>query len=176
MNVQEYIDHVYDPMDDRQKIETARALASYTDQPRVMDALCETVVNATNHTVREAIIDILKTHNPGGASMRFSDTALWSTNPVSRKWALVSLSLLGCREAKDAVISGLYDPDADVRKAAAMNAGLYADENVKEALEQYMHNHRLDLSLSLIADRLKSIRNRTGLPDEDDDCMMTVLV
>jgi hypothetical protein len=144
MNVQEYIDHVYDPMDDRQKIETARALASYTDQPRVMDALCETVVNATNHTVREAIIDILKTHN--------------------------------CREAKDAVISGLYDPDADVRKAAAMNAGLYADENVKEALEQYMHNHRLDLSLSLIADRLKSIRNRTGLPDEDDDCMMTVLV
>jgi hypothetical protein len=41
MNVQEYIDHVYDPMDECQKIEAAQALAPYTDQPRVMDALCE---------------------------------------------------------------------------------------------------------------------------------------
>jgi hypothetical protein len=47
--------------------------------------------------------------------------------------------------------------------------GCMPTRTIKDALEQYMRNHRLDLSLSLIADRLKSIRSRTGLPDEDDD-------
>jgi len=176
MNVQEYIDQTYDPMDGCQKIEAARALSPYTDQPRVMDALCEAAVNTTDYAVREAIVNVLKVHNPAGASMRFADTALWSSNPVARKWALANLSLLGCRDAKDAVISGLYDPDPAVRKAAAMNAGLYADEGVKMALDHYMQNHRLDLSLSLIADRLQSLRNRIARPDEDEDCAMTVLI
>jgi HEAT repeat protein len=92
--------------------------------------------------------------------MRFSDYALWSKDPVARKHALMNLSLMGCRHAKDAVISGLYDPDASVRRAAAMSAGLYDDKGVHMALEHYFEKHRYDLTVSFVDGGLEYLGKR----------------
>ena len=123
MDLRGYILQIIGLSEVREKISAARALASFTDDAQVTAALCETAVYTTSHRLREVLIDVLKS-NPAGACLRFSDYALWAPVPSCRKWALVNLSLLDCREAKEAVIGGLSDPDAAVRKAAAMNAGL----------------------------------------------------
>ena len=129
--------------DNLTKMETARQLEPFTDDSRVMDVLCTAAVYTDHHGLREVLLKVLKT-NPKGAYIRFSDYVLWSKDPVARKYALINLSLMECQEAPDAVISGLFDPDASVRKAAAMSAGLYEDKSVDMALEHYFESYRLD--------------------------------
>jgi len=175
MELQPFINQLVNPADDTQAIEAARALETFTDDARVMDALCTAAVRTDNYKLRETLIEVLKT-NPAGASIRFSDNALWSQNPTVRKWALVNLCLMRCRDAKDAVISGLYDVDASVRKAAAMNTGLYNDTDVQGALELYFANYQLDLTLSLIADGLNNPANGTTHRGDDDISTTTILI
>lgn len=175
MNYDTHINRLLNPLDNAGAIDAARMLADSTNNSRVMDALCAAAVCTDSHKLRDVLIDVLKT-NRAGACIRFSDDALWSKNPMVRKWALVNLSLLRCRDAKNAVISGLYDVDADVRKAAALNTGLYDDTDVQDALERYFENHRLDLTLSLIAGGLNGTRNNGRHPEEDDVSITTVLI
>jgi hypothetical protein len=172
MSLQEYLDQLIGPSTNQKKIGAAHCLAPFTHDSRVMDALCEAAVSTNSHKVRETLIDVLKT-NSAGAGMRFSDDALWSKDPVVRKWALVNLSLLGCSDAKQAVINGLNDPDASVRKAAAMNAGLYADKDVHNELERYFENHRFGLTLSFISEGFKVIGKRAPHPDDHTAASVT---
>lgn len=151
MDLQHNLNQLMGFEDNHTKIDIARRLEAFTDDSRVMDVLCTAAVYTDHHELREVLLDVLKT-NPAGAFTRFSDCALWSKDPVARKHALINLSLMGCREATDAVISGIYDPDASVRQAAAMSAGLYDDKSVRLALENYFENHRFELTLSFIAD------------------------
>lgn len=149
MDLEHCLNQLMGLADNSTKIDIAMRLEAFTANSRVMDVLCTAAVYTDHHDLREVLLDVLKT-NAAGAYRRFSDYALWSKDPVARKYALMNLSLMGCREAKDAVISGLYDPDVSVRKAAAMSAGLYEDKSVHLALEHYFGNKRLELTLSCI--------------------------
>ena len=151
MDLQQSLNQLMGLTDNHTKMETARRLKAYTDDSQVMNVLCTTAVYTDHHGLRETLLDVLKA-NSAGAYMRFSDYALWSKDPVARRHALVNLSLMGCQVAKDAVISGLYDPDASVRKAAALSAGLYDDQGVYMALEHYFEKHRFELTRSFIAE------------------------
>ena len=86
----------------------------------------------------------------------------------------MNLNLMGCREAIDAVISGLYDPNASVRKAAAMSAGLYDDKNVQIALEHYFETHRFELTFAFIGDGMRSMSKRPECSDEKESSNMPV--
>lgn len=154
-----YLEKVIGPSDSREKIKAVRALAPFTDDLRVMEALCEAAVTTTSHRLREHLIEALK-FNPAGACMRFAEEALWSPTPSRRQWALVNLSLLDCREASEAVIHGLNDPHASVRRAAAMSAGLYDDAEVLRALERYFEKHRFELTLSFIGAGVNALRKK----------------
>lgn len=158
MERQDHIDQLYAMADGRQTIQSARALAGYTDDARVMDALCAAAIYTRSHRVREALISVLK-NNPAGACMRFAKDAQFSANSSRRKWALVNLSLMGCREANDAVINGLKDADASVRRAAALSTGLYADKDMLSAQERYFENNRFGLTLSFISEGLAALRD-----------------
>jgi len=174
MNIHRYLDQLNGSAEN-EKIEAARCLAPFTHDARVMDALCAEAARTTSHKVRQFLIDVLKS-NPAGAYQRFSNEALWSKDAVVRKWALMNLGLMGCREAKNAVISGLHDPDASVRKAAALWAGLYEDKDVQNVLELFFERHRFDLIRSSMAEDLKALRNRAVCADDDDVSTQTVLI
>jgi HEAT repeat protein len=156
MERQAHIDQLYAMSDDRQTIQSARALAGYTDDARVMDALCSAAIYTKSQRVREVLISVLK-NNPAGACMRFAEDAQFSANSGRRKWALVNLSLMGCRQANDAVINGLKDADASVRRAAALSTGLYADKKTLRAQERYFENNRFGLTIAFIGEGLAAL-------------------
>jgi hypothetical protein len=107
----------------------------------VLSSLCKAAIETKHHDVREALIEILK-NNAEEACKGFSDYAIQSPNANRRRWALVSLSLMECRTAKEAVLHGLQDSERKVRVAAAMNAGLYDDKEVLAALEHFFTTNR----------------------------------
>ncbi len=112
-----------------------------TIDSRVLDSLCKNAVETKDYEFRETLLDILK-NNAEEAHKRFIDYAVHSPDPIQRRWALVNLSLMECRTAKEAVLNGLWDPDQEVRMAAAMNAGLYDDREVLAALEHFFATNR----------------------------------
>ena len=173
MNLQHCLNQLMSLADNQKKMETARRLESFTDNTKVMDVLCTAAVYTDHYGLREVLLDVLK-NNLAGAYARFSDYALWSKDPVARKHALMNLNLMGCREAIDAVISGLYDPNASVRKAAAMSAGLYDDKNVQIALEHYFETHRFELTFAFIGDGMRSMSKRPECSDEKESSNMPV--
>ena len=164
MDLNKHIDQVIGLPDDHRTIYAARALAPFTDDRRVMEALCDAAVTTASQKVREALIEVLKV-SPARACQRFSDFALWSGNPSRRKWALVNLSLMACRTAKNAVISGLSDPHASVRRAAAMSTGLYDEKDVLDAQERYWRRHRCSLTLAFIGEGIAALAARSGRRD-----------
>ena len=166
MDQQLLIDQVLGLSSDHQTIQAARVLASCTDDSQVVDALCKAAVCTTRHEVREALLEVLKV-NPADACKRFADVALWSPTPSCRKWALINLSLMGCNTAKNAVISGLHDPDASVRRAAAMSTGLYDDKDVLDEQERYFERHRFGLTLSFIGEGIATLKNKADRLDDD---------
>ena len=130
------------------KTSTRTARTTAKDQNRqitmdssVLDSLCKNAVETKDHEFREALIEILKI-NSEEAYKRFVTYALHSPDPIQRRWALVNLSLMECGTAKEAVLNGLRDPDTEVRIAAAMNAGLYDDQEVLAALEHFFATNR----------------------------------
>jgi hypothetical protein len=80
--------------------------------------------------------------NQGEANRRFSHIAIHAEDPDDRRWALINLSLMACRNAKEAVMQGLNDPYRSVRIAAAFNAGLYSDQDVVNSLELFFERNR----------------------------------
>jgi len=159
MDLQPYFKVLSGPARTRKKIQAVGFLAPLTKDPKVMDALCDAAISTTDHHLRTVLIDALK-ENSSGANLRFSDTALHSDDPVQRKWALVNLSLMGCGEANEVVISGLKDLDASVRKAAAMSTGLYRDEAVINAFERYFEKNRFGLTVSFVSEGVRELKEK----------------
>ena len=135
------IDLVDTASEDFFKMDIIRQLGPYINDAKVLDALCREAVETDSHRVRDALIQILK-GNPVEASRRFSQIAICANYPAHRRWALISLSLMECRDAKEAVMNGLRDRHRSVRIAAAFNAGLYDDREVVNALELFFERDR----------------------------------
>jgi len=120
---------------------------SHLEQPvsksYVLDHLCKVAVETDFFDVREALIETLK-DNADEANRRFIGYAIQSTDPSKRRRALMNLSLMECRNAKEAILQGLRDSFIEVRIAAAFYAGFYDDEDVLTALEHFFEIHTID--------------------------------
>jgi hypothetical protein len=128
------------------KIGIIRQLGPYINDAKVLDALCREAIETDSHRVRDALIQMLK-GNPVEANRRFSQIAICANYPAHRRWALINLSLMECRDAKEAVIQGLRDMHRSVQIAAAFNTGLYDDREVVNALELFFERNRFWLVL-----------------------------
>ncbi len=141
----------------------------------VLDALCQNAVETKDYEFREALLDILK-NNAEEVHKRFIDYAVHSPDPIQRRWALVNLSLMECGTAREAVLSGLRDPNTEVRIAAAMNAGLYDDREVLAALEHFFATNRFacvrNFARLIVRQLQQNKRSRMTL---DVDCLQDVL-
>lgn len=156
MNLGDLIHHLVKG-DECGVIEAARLLERYTYDEQIIDALCTVAVQTNSNKVRYALLEVLK-HNTGYAYRRFSDDVKRSKNPTIRKNALLNLSLMGCRESKDAVLLGLNDTDPSVRSAAALSNGLYDDREAQEAFEGYFDRLKFQSILESIANRMESLQ------------------
>ncbi len=136
MQLHQYINQIIGCHEISEKIAAARCLISFIHEPLAMDVLCEVAVTTTSQKFRKVLLEVLR-NRAEEAQKRFSDAVLWSNSSFVRRWALVNLSLMGCSDAKNAVISGLYDPNASVREAAVRNIGLYTDEEVRMVFDHY---------------------------------------
>jgi len=132
--------------EDHLKINAIRPSSPHIKDAKVLDALCREAIETDNHRFREALIQILK-GNPDEANRRFSQIALCAKDPTHRRWALINLSLMECRDAKEAVMQGLRDTHRSVRIAAAFNTGLYNDSDVVNAFEMFFECNRFSLAL-----------------------------
>ena len=132
--------------EDHWKINAIRQLGPYIKDAEVQDALCRGAIETASHHVRDALIQTLK-GNPDEANRRFSQIALSAKDPTHRRWALINLSLMECRDAKEAIMQGLRDTHRSVRIAAAFNTGLYDDRDVVNALEMFFERNRFMLVL-----------------------------
>ena len=141
MDKQMLMDLVGQNSEERSKIDACRRLCPYIHDPDVLEALCREAIANDSFRVREAAIQALK-EDPEAANRRFCRIARRSPNPARRRWALICLSLIACRNAKAAVLQGLNDPHRSVRTAAAFNAGLYCDPDVLNALELFFERDR----------------------------------
>ena len=147
----------HDVRNNHQGVARVKRLAPLAGDPDVMDLLCSMALDAVDGKIRNALIDVLGA-NAEEACRRFVDTVLNDPEPTRRQSALVNLYRLACRQAKQAVIIGLDDPDASVRQAAAMNVGLYDDKDVANAFERYLE--RTGCAWSLASSRLSGERRR----------------
>ena len=132
--------------EDHLKINAIRPSGPHIKDAKVLDAFCREAIETDNHRFREALIQILK-GNPDEANRRFSQIALCAKDPKHRRWALINLSLMECRDAKEAVMQGLRDTHRSVRIAAAFNTGLYDDSDVVNAFEMFFECNRFALFL-----------------------------
>lgn len=141
----------------------------------VLFSLCKNAVETKDYKFREALIEILK-NNAEEACKCFSDYAIQSSNANQRRWALVNLSLMECRTAKEAVLHGLQDPVRKVRMAAALNAGLYDDQEVLAALQHFFTTNRFECVLGftdlMVTEFLQNHRPKMTL---DATCLQDVL-
>lgn len=120
--------------DEQKKISVVYRLKRYTSDPAVLECMCAAAVETESYRLREALLETLKSEFEK-STRRFVDYATRSSNSRHRCWALVNLSLMGCRTAKEAILTSLRDREYSIRMAAAFNCGLYDDVDVLEALD-----------------------------------------
>ena len=142
--------------EDHLKINAIRQSGPYIRDAKVLDALCREAIETDSHRFREALIKTLK-GNPDEANRRFSQIAMCAKNPAHRRWALINLSLMECRDAKEAVTQGLRDTHRSVRIAAAFNTGLYDDRDVVNAFEIFFERNRFSLALDGVRQAAKPL-------------------
>ena len=150
------IDRIDENSQVQSKIDAIDHLAPFVDEADVLTALCREAVETDSHPVREAVIKTLK-RNPEEANRRFCSIARCSESPVHRRWALICLSLMACRNAKAAVLQGLGDPHRSVRTAAALHIGLYRDPEVIDAFELFFERDRPLFIMDNVREALKPL-------------------
>jgi len=79
------------------------------------------------------------------ANHYFTYIAIYGKKTDIRKWALVNLSLMECRNARVAVVHGLQDTSHAVQQAAALNIGLYHDPDFLKKVEQFFEHKGLKM-------------------------------
>ena len=142
--------------EDHLKIDAIHPSGAYIKDAKVLDALCREAIETDSHRFREALIKTLK-GNPDEANRRFSQIALCAKDPRHRRWALINLSLMECRDAKEAVMKGLRDTHRSVRIAAAFNTGLYDDSDIVNAFEIFFERNRFSLVVDGLRQAAKSL-------------------
>jgi hypothetical protein len=134
------------------RLRALRHLQECQDQPGVHTALCLTAVDTPQAPLRSALMAVLK-DNPR-AEAYFLGVARGEGPAHIRKWALLNLSTLGCRRAREVVLKSLEDSDSGVCQAAASHVSLYTDEEARQAFIHYFQTQR--------AVYLKDVGNRLG--------------
>ena len=142
--------------EDNSTIDTILQLGPYIDDEKVVDVLFRKAIETDDYLVREALIKTLK-GNPYEANRRFTRIAICAKDPIYRRWAFINLSLMGCSNAKDAVMQGLRDPQRSVRIAAALNIGLYCESDVVNELELFFERNRHFLVFDSFCRAVKSL-------------------
>lgn len=120
-----------------------RKLGAHIDEIDVIRTLCMVSVRTDSHKLRSSIIAMLKNRS-GMANQYFSYIAIYAKRSEIRKWALVNLSLMECRDAQIAVTQGLQDRSRDVQQAAALNIGLYQDSDFVREVERFFERNRFE--------------------------------
>lgn len=109
----------------------------------VVDHFCKLAVETDYHDIRKVLLEALR-NRADEANARFIAYARQAKKPAIRRRALINLSLMKCRDAKDVVLQGLRDPSREVRVAAAFCAGLYQDQDVLTALKHFFEVHNFN--------------------------------
>lgn len=141
MGKQNLIDALKRNRNDDQKLLAARKLKAFLNDVDVVRALCFESLQTDSHALRSAIIDILR-REKDRVNPYFAHMAVNAKCVNMRKWALVNLSLMECKSAKTAVISGLNDSSGTVQHAAALNIGLYHDTEFLMEVKHFFERHR----------------------------------
>lgn len=156
MNQRSLMDLVNKVSEENLTIDAILRLGPYIDDANVLDALCREAIETDDHLIREALIKTLK-GNPEETNRRFAKIACDAKDPAHRRWALINLSLMECRNAEEAVMQGLRDPHRSVRIAAAFNAGLYCDNDIVNALELFFERDRTLFLLDGLRDAVRAL-------------------
>jgi len=143
--------------DEDSQIDATRRLTTYIRDRGVLYFLCTTAVEVISKKLRDALIKTLKLSSEE-VNRWFENCAINSPNPAQRRRALIVLSLMECKTAKKAVIQGLQDSNRSVRIGAALNAGLYFDKEVINALENYFEKIPFDFTWESVAGTAKNGR------------------
>jgi HEAT repeat protein len=149
------------PGNGRTRVEAARELVRYLYDEDVVDALCRTALQTRDPRVREATLATLAFHASGAAS-RFAAAATASRSPAARRRAFLNLRELGCAAAAETVMRGLEDPSGPVRRAAALNAGLYDDPRLQEAFLTFLRHNEDAFLREGLRQAWEAVRGRTA--------------
>lgn len=126
--------------DKNEQIEAAIVTKDLEINDQMVSVLCDVAVETIEADVRFAILDILKVKDFEKAADRFAYYCMNGTDR-QRRWAFVNLSLIGCHSKKEVVLKGLKDCIPAVQRAAAMNAGLYQNDDFLKAITFYFENN-----------------------------------
>lgn len=125
------------------KIKQIEALQNATHfelTDEMVAAVCKVAIETFETKVRQAAIDLLRLKAEEEAANIFSMFAQ-KGNDRQRRWAFMNLALIQCRSKMEIVLKGLVDPVNSVQRAAAMNVGLYQDQDFLKAIESYFEHN-----------------------------------
>ena len=140
MNKEMLIATLFKDIDESNKISAIRELEGFLSDTDVVLALCLVTLQTESHELRSFIIQSLK-GIADKVNPYFAHMAVNGGSATLRKWALVNLSLMECKSAKAAVISGLKDSSRLVQQAAALNIGLYRDADFLKEVESFFERN-----------------------------------
>ena len=153
MNKETLIATLFRDIDESKKFSAIRQLEGFLSETDVILALCLVALQTESHELRSSIIQTLK-GKADKVNPYFAHMAVNAGNATLRKWALVNLSLMECRSAKAAVISGLRDSSRLVQQAAALNIGLYRDADFLKEVEKFFERNS---SIEILFDSLDTV-------------------
>ena len=142
MEKQILIDSLMHEPSDGQKLLVVRKLIAFLNDDDVVWMLCFKSIQTDSHELREAIIDVLRSKEDM-VNPYFAHMAVNAKCATMRKWALVNLSMMECKSAKQAVVCGLRDASSAVQHAAALSIGLYHDTEFFMELKQFFERNSL---------------------------------
>ncbi len=140
MSKETLIATLFKDIDESKKITAVRELEGFLTETDVILALCLVTLQTESHELRSFIIQALK-GIADKVNPYFAHMAVNARSATLRKWALVNLSLMECKSAKTAVISGLRDSSSLVQHAAALNIGLYRDADFLKEVEIFFERN-----------------------------------
>lgn len=124
-------------------IETVNMLNKSKNDKRLLEDMYRMTIQNGTPSLTEAI-SVALNQNDSEACRRICDIALNFEDPTCRRWALVYLSLMEYRNAREAVLMGLQDHDPSVQLAAAFNTSLYCgDDDIREAAKIFFERRRI---------------------------------
>jgi hypothetical protein len=143
--------------DEFDRVQMAQAATQEVLTDDMVAAMCDLAIKTLEMDVRLAVLEMLELKAAERAADYFSVIALNGTDR-QRRWAYMNLSLIECRSKKEVVIRGLYDLDPAVRRAAAMSAGLYLDDDFLQAIIFYFERSEYDYLSDIIFHTPERIR------------------